>query len=421
MKFLEKIFGKGKSTQRGTKRYDEEKNIAQSSNVAKRLSLAANTKTNQEILYYLADHDPDPKVRMTVLENEAMPLQASRVLAQDPSEDVRLALAKRLVELLPDLSAHQHSKLYAYAVQALGTLALDEVLKVRKALSTTLKDYAMAPPKVAGQLARDVEREVSEPILKYCAALPDTDLLDILADHPEDWVVEAIAGRKSVSEDVSEAVIDLENLRGGKTLLENDGAKISEGLLHYIIDKARNFPEWHAPMAMRKRLPLSVAREMAEFVDDHVYQLLIGRNDFNEETTKEVAHIFRRRVDFASEDAQEYDAEKRLKEAIKNDEINYESVSDALAMRDYPFLCGALAHLSGLKLEDVKRIFETKAARPIVALTWKAGLNMRMALRLQQEIGHVQPRELIYPKGGTDYPMTTKELEWQFEFLGIDV
>ncbi len=37
-----------------------------------------------------------------------------------------------------------------------------ELLKIRKALASTLKDHAYTPPKVAGQLARDVEREVSE-------------------------------------------------------------------------------------------------------------------------------------------------------------------------------------------------------------------------------------------------------------------
>ena len=43
--------------------------------------------------------------------------------------------------------------------------------------------------RLAGLLARDVERDVSEPILRFCAALSDRDLLDILKSHPASWVV----------------------------------------------------------------------------------------------------------------------------------------------------------------------------------------------------------------------------------------
>jgi hypothetical protein len=44
---------------------------------------------------------------------------------------------------------------------------------------------------------------------------------------------------------------------------------------------------------------------------------------------------------------------------------------------------------------------------------------MRFALRLQKELGHIQPKDLIYPRDGTDYPLTRDEMLWQLEFLGI--
>src|SRR5690606_18217495 len=124
--------------------------------------------------------DPDANVRQEVARNKSTPLQVAQALAQDKDDTVRLNLAERLTALLPHLSESQHSQLYIFTAEALGTLALDEVLKIRVALSSALKDTGNAPPKVVGQLARDVERVVSEPILRYCAALQDDDLLDIL-------------------------------------------------------------------------------------------------------------------------------------------------------------------------------------------------------------------------------------------------
>jgi uncharacterized protein (DUF2336 family) len=416
MSFFEKIFpGKPKG-------YEEQRAALSSADVKARMSLAKNSRTNREILYYLAEKDPDAKVRQAVIKNKAMPVHASPVLATDKDQDVRLALAGRLVELLPDLSQDKQSQLYAFAVQALGTLALDEVLKIRIALSSTLKDHAHAPPKVAGQLARDVEREVSEPVLRFCTALSDEDLIEILKSHPAEWVIEAVACRQMVSELVAGAVIETRNPPGGRALIENEGASLTEQLLHTIVDMARKLPEWQKPMAIRKTLPVSVARELAEFVDASVRDLLLKRGDFDENTTEEIAAVFRRRVDFASNsrDASEgEDVGARIRRLVKEGNLNENTLSDALAMRDRDFVIAAVAHMAKTDQHTAKKIFDMQSAKPIVALSWKASLSMRMALQLQKEIGRVDPKALLYPKGGTDYPMTQKDIDWQLEFLGL--
>lgn len=401
------------------KDYAAQRQALQSADMKRRMSLARDSHTSKEILYYLADQDPEPKVRKAVVENKAMPVQVSPKLAIDPNVDVRLALAGRLVDLLPDLSRDMHSQLYAFAVQALGTLALDEVLKIRTALASTLKDHAHTPPKVAGQLARDVEREVSEPILRFCAALSDEDLLDILRSHPASWVIQAVAGRNMVSAPVSAAVIETRDRPGGKTLIENEGAVITESLLQQIVEMARSFPEWQKPMALRKALPISIVRALAEFVDASVRDLLMRRGDFDEQATEEIAAIFRRRMEYAAEESQTESTEELLQRMIREGKLDEKTLADALGMRDRDFAYGAIAYLAKVARADVQRIFDMQAAKPIVALAWKAGLSMRMAFQLQRDLGKVQPRDLLYPRDGTDYPMTLAELQWQLEFLGL--
>ncbi len=420
MSIFDKIFGHKEEAKRGSDEYLKQKDIAATGSSRKRMSLAKNSSTNREILYFLAEKDPEPSIRRAVIENKSMPIQLSPILATDEDKDVRLALARRLIGLLPDLSEDKQSQLYAFAVQALGTLALDEVLKIRKALSSTLKDHAHTPPKIAGQLARDIEREVSEPILKFCAALSDEDLLDILKSHPDSWAIEAIAGREYVSEDISGAVINTEDKPGGKALLENEGANITESLLHIIVEKARFCPEWQKPMALRKTLPEDIAKDLAEFVDASVRDLLLNRDDFDGEMMEDIAKIFRRRVDFISENEDEtLSATERLSAMVKEGTLNEETISDAMAMRDEEFVCTALAYLGKTDFETIRKIFDVSAPKPIVALCWHAGLSMRMALQLQKDIGQVQPRDLLYPKDGEDYPLTEDELNWQLEFLGL--
>ncbi|HRQ61737.1 MAG TPA: hypothetical protein PLO23_09560, partial [Alphaproteobacteria bacterium] len=142
--WIEKLLGRKPKP----KDYEAQKEALTVADIGRRMTLASDDQTSKEILYYLAEKDPSPQVRRAVAENVAMPLHVSPILAADREVDVRLALARRLVELLPDLSGDKHSQLYAYAVQALGTLALDEVLKIRIALSSTLKDHAHTPPKI---------------------------------------------------------------------------------------------------------------------------------------------------------------------------------------------------------------------------------------------------------------------------------
>jgi len=284
-----------------------------------------------------------------------------------------------------------------------------------------LKDHSDTPPDVAGKLARDLEREVSEPILRFCTALADHDLLDILSNHTDSWIVQAVAGRDNVSEPVSKAVIDTGDAPAGKILLENHSACITSDLLKEIIAKAKDTPEWQAPVALRKNLPVELARELADFAESSVRDLLSKRGDFDEEAVEEISAIFHRRLDFASENLKEQgeDTQGRVHRLYKEGRLDEEMVADALGMRDFEFVMSAIACLGEMKVADVKRIVDMKAPKPVVSVCWKAGLSMRMALRIQKELAHIPPRELVNPKGGTDYPFSNEELEWQLEFLGL--
>lgn len=420
--FVKKILGffPPSSRKSDPARYEEEKQVARSADAGERMTLAKSTATHQEILYYLAENDPDPAVRRAVALNSSTPVQASLILAKDNDVDVRYALAERLLNLLPDLEQGRQSQLYAFAVQALGTLALDEMLKIRKALSTTLKDYAHAPPKVVGQLARDVEREISEPILRFCAAVSDEDLIDILKEHPSGWAVEAIAGRARVSDKVSRAVIRTDHRPAGVMLLNNRGAQISAKTLQAVIEKARLYPEWQKPVAVHKMLSSDMAAALAEFADASVRDILVKRSDFDEQAVEGIAAVFRRRLEFAGEQERSAeDPEKKVVRLEKAGDLSEDAISDALAMGEKEFVYTAIARRAKTSVAMVKKVFDMHAPKPIVALCWRAELSMRFALQLQKELGRVPAKDLLYPRGGTDYPLTRDELVWQLEFLGL--
>ena len=82
MQFLSDLLGKKKP-----KDYAEQRAALRSADSRTRMSLAKDSQTSREFLYYLAEKDPDPKVREAVAKNKAMPVQVSPVLAMDSSSD----------------------------------------------------------------------------------------------------------------------------------------------------------------------------------------------------------------------------------------------------------------------------------------------------------------------------------------------
>lgn len=424
MKLLSKILGKDKKKpqivakqSRDPVRYEQERETARSKAAKDRVALAKDPKTHLEILYYLAD-DQDKQVRRAVAANPSTPIHVSEALATDDDIDVKIALIKRLSQLLPDLSQDQYAHLYAFAAQALGILALDEVLKVRLALSSALKDELYAPPEVAAQLARDLERQVSEPILKLCTAVPDDVLIDILTQHPDAWVVEAIAGRAYLAEGVSVAVIETNQAKAGKILIENTTAKLTDEAIDDILRHAPEKPEWHKPLALQSHLPARVMRQIIMFVDSSIQKLIFERTDMDNDMRDELLDTVSRRVNFlVDEKGKRISPAEKVKLLAKKNELNDDAVKDALALRENDFVYAALSHLSQLSQDVIQKMIDTGSAKATVSAVWKAGLKMRTALEVQKTLAKIQPRELIYPKNGDEYPLSKSDMQWQVDFF----
>jgi len=424
MKFLSKILGRGdvktqslKAQQRDPKRYEVEREKARSKSAKDRLNIAKNPETHREILYYLAD-DENKAVRKAVAGNPSTPVHVSETLAVDTDVDVKIALINRLTSLLPDLSQDQYAHLYAFAAQALGIMALDEVLKVRLALSSALKDELYAPPEVVTQLAKDFERQVSEPILKFCTAMPDEALIDILQQHPAAWAVEAIAGRRDLTAEVSNAVVETYQTKAGQILIQNESATLSEDTVDHILRLAPEKPEWHKPLAVQTHMPARILRDIILFVDSSVQKLIFERTDMDDETRNDLMDTVSRRVNFlVDERGKAITPQEKVKALLDKGELNDDAIKDALALREYDFVYAALAMQSQLQQSIVKKMIETGSAKAVVAVTWKAKFKMRTALEIQKKLAKIQPQELLYPKNGDDYPLAESDMQWQVDFF----
>jgi hypothetical protein len=94
-------------------------------------------------------------------------------------------------------------------------------------------------------------------------------------------------------------------------------------------------------------------------------------------------------------------------------------LTDALAVHDREFVILSLAFLAKTSRVTVEKVIAMNTPKPLIALCWKAGLSMRTAFRMEKELSRIPSNELIYPRGGTDYPLSEKDILWQLEFLGV--
>ncbi len=405
--------------------YEESKGLARRGDAAERKSLAARTDVKPEILYYLAD-DPEPKVRRQIAVNDAVPRRVDLKLARDADEDVRSGLAGKIARLAPGLTADEQDTIGRMTHEALVILARDEAPRVRRILSEALKDVADAPPEVIGRLARDVELVVAGPVLEFSPVLTDEDLLEIIAGDPVHGSLAAISRRARVAGPVADAISDTGDAEAIAALLANPSTQIREETLDSIIERAVDVESWHLPLVKRPKLPARAALRLARFVARSLLETLTERKDLDPDTALAVAAEVRKRLDeeHAAERAADavaklegespLDAARRLLDEGKLDQA---AVAQILETGDGDFVMAALAVLAGLPLKVIEKTVQTKSVKGLVAVAWKAGLPMRLAERLQGKLAKIPPRNVMLARGGTDYPLSDEELEWQLDFI----
>ncbi len=388
------------------------------SDIEFRISQAEDLATPPEILQKLAD-DPDIEVRLRVAGNNSAPVKAQVLLAIDSREDVRTAMARRAHLLVPRLAQIGVPHAAALALHTLEALALDQAVNVRIALASSLKDVALAPPDVIRRLAHDIVREVAEPILRYCLALSDDDLVALIAKRHEDWCRSSIAARPKISARVSDAIIASKDNAAILTLINNPGAELGDNTLSNLTEQAVTETAWQEPLAGRPDLPPKLARRLAEFVDEKVLCILRQRDDFDHATAQDIVTTVRRRVDWASTPESTIPAAEKARRMFLCDKLGETEISDALSWNEQEFVRHALALLARIPESIVGDIFKSVSPKAVTALAWRARLSMRCALLLQMRAGNIPADRLLNARGGTDYPLTEVAMIWQLEMFGV--
>lgn len=398
--------------------YAEAKKLASHKDVKVRLKLAKREDLMPEILYFLAE-DSSPEVRRAIAKNLATPRQADLMLTRDNDDGVRFNLAEKISQLIPGLDADELGKVEELTHQVLELLAKDQATRVRRILSETLKDIADAPAEVIHRLARDVELVVCAPVLEHSPVLTDEDLIEIITSGPVLGALSAISRREGLSEDLTDAIYDADDVDAIGVMLGNKSAQIREDTLDLILDRARDIEPWHKPLVSRPKLSKKAVLRLAEFVADALLDTLALRSDLGDNAAEAVREEFSRRMEAAERSRTRDEGGppgERAKKLHGQGLLNDEAVREACQGGDDVFVKTALALKSGLSLALVSKIIDLASVKGVVAVCWKSELTMQTAVLVQKRIAKVPPREVQGSVDG-DYPYTDDEMTWQLDFF----
>ena len=252
--------------------------LARESDTATRAMLARNATTPHEVLAFLSN-DQEPRVRASVIANTRAPFSVLQALTSDENVAVREALAKRVADMLPNLSSSSHDRLAQVAQPILLKLAEDTVAQIRFIIADAIKNLSTAPRDAVIRLAMDPEIRVAEPVIRLSPLLTEEDLLLLVASPPTTATLQAVARRAGIGEAVTDALIAQGDRVAIGLMLENSSAKIRATSMEDVLNRARFSPEWLPSLMARPALTPDTAIRLAGIVTDAFLRPLMQRQD----------------------------------------------------------------------------------------------------------------------------------------------
>lgn len=298
-------------------------------------------------------------------------------LMNDNSSAARLEIMHKVTSRYREGEFKEHE--LAIAEQIFRLMMKDVEIQVRKVFAEQIMDMDNAPRDVVMHLAQDIE-EVALPVIQMSQVLSDADLVYLINSSKQTSVLKAITKRNTVSQRVSEALVETRYPDVVESLLANPKAKLDGESLTSIIETFGRDEQVMHSLAERKNLP------------NHVLEKLIAVASYRVAATlKDTYGLDATKLKQAEEKAREEVTLKMLEGHASDDEID-ELVSEMLAKQrlspsliftalcrgQLTFFVFALARLAHIPRNNAVRLVADKGGMGFVALYNKTGLPETM-------------------------------------------
>lgn len=220
----------------------------------------------------------DPKAAF----KQVSDIHLGRTGVDGKSADGRQALSHSIANLFAEQSLALTDRERQLMFDILMMVVADMEMTVRRAVAERLKDLDDAPRALVKILAND-DISVAAPILEHSNALKDSDLIEVIRHRTLEHQM-TVAIRRTLNEDISDALVEYGDTGVIETLLNNPNARISGHTMAYLVEQSERIDSFQEPILRREDLDPSLARKMLVWVSDELRQYTLANFDIDPAT-----------------------------------------------------------------------------------------------------------------------------------------
>lgn len=294
-------------------------------------------------------------------------------LIDDPSATNRANAAEKVASRYERGSLSDSERQIAEDI--FRVMVKDAEERVRLALASHLKHVPELSPDVAVSLAQDASDAVALPMLEFSEALSDEDLIAIVQTQGSRRQT-AIAGRSTVSEAVSDVLVDHGDEVTVATLVGNEGAEVADATMQKVVDKFGDDERIQTPLVMRSRLPIAVSERLVAKVSDKLIDRLVTHHELPSGLADDLVLQIRERATLGllTDDADEHDVDALVEALLRNGRLTPSILLRAICVGDLTFFESALAHMADVSVLNARKLIHDKGSLGFKSLYEKCQL-----------------------------------------------
>jgi len=276
-------------------------------------------------------------------------------IARDKSVQGRENLANAVSSLFLDNPGNLTEREKSLTLDILHRLVHDFERSVRKIVAENLAEWPELPEDLANFLAND-DIDVAFPVLSKSGVLQDFNLIEIIRHRTMEHQM-AIAIRQSVSEEVSDALVEGGNQQVITKLLENANASISGKTMQYLVDQAKRVDTFREPILRRDDLDPSLAHKMYLWVSAAMRSYISNKFKMDEDLVddlleKAAVQLFT----VTDRGTLKSTADQLVEELEKEGEVNAELIVEVLRAGEVNLFVAMFKKLTDLREQLLRRI-----------------------------------------------------------------
>ncbi len=294
-------------------------------------------------------------------------------LARDRSRDSRGALFEAVQDLFLKNGEMLSDRERALMGEILRQLIHDVEMEVRKRLADQLATRTDTPHALVVELANQ-EFEVAHQILIQNQILQDADLIEIVKHRTMQHQL-AVSMRSTVSEEVSQALVETGDEDVITSLLNNHGAAISREVMEYLVSESKRMDSYQNPLVRRPDLPTDLAQRMYWWVSAALRKHIAANFDIDASSLDDAIEAATAIQLEDSEGASSTKPEDLVDRLAALDELDASFLIKALRQGEVSLFEAGLCKLSGLRPKLLRRILFEPGGEALALLCRAIGLD----------------------------------------------